>query len=92
MVVATPTRHLVRGSAGQPYRRSLPQHGLMANLAKVNFEGSNLFGATFKGANLYEANLLGANISGAMFDEANLSNAIWIDGKKCALGSIGSCQ
>ena len=63
-----------------------------ANLAKVNFEGSNLFGATFKGANLYEANLLGANISGAIFDEANLSNAIWIDGKKCALGSIGSCQ
>ena len=52
----------------------------------------SLFGATFKGANLYEANLLGANISGAIFDEANLSNAIWIDGKKCALGSIGSCQ
>ena len=47
---------------------------------------------SFKGANLYEANLLGANISGAIFDEANLSNAIWIDGKKCALGSIGSCQ
>mgnify|MGYP001253257572 CR=1 FL=1 len=33
-----------------------------------------------------------ANISGAIFDEANLSNAIWIDGKKCSLGSIGSCQ
>ena len=63
-----------------------------ANLAKVNFEGANLFGATFKGANLYEANLLGANVSSAIFDEANLSNAIWIDGKKCALGSIGSCQ
>ena len=63
-----------------------------ANLAKVNFEGSNLFGASFKGANLYEANLLGANISGAIFDEANLSNTIWIDGKKCSLGSIGSCQ
>ena len=46
----------------------------------------------FKGANLYEANLLGANISGAVFDEANLSSAIWVDGKKCALGSIGTCN
>ena len=26
------------------------------------------------------------------FDEANLSSAIWIDGKKCALGSIGVCN
>ena len=25
-------------------------------------------------------------------DEANLSNAIWVDGKKCALGSIGVCN
>jgi uncharacterized protein YjbI with pentapeptide repeats len=41
---------------------------------------------------LYEANLLGANISGAVFDEANLSSAIWVDGKKCALGSIGVCN
>ena len=41
---------------------------------------------------LYEANLLGANISGAVFEEANLSNAIWVDGKKCSLGSIGTCQ
>ena len=38
------------------------------------------------------ANLLGANISGAVFDEANLSSAIWVDGKKCALGSIGTCN
>ena len=51
-----------------------------------------MFGVSFKGANLYEANLLGANISGAIFDEANLSNVIWVDGKKCSLGSIGTCQ
>ena len=37
-------------------------------------------------------NLLGANISGAIFEEANLSNATWVDGKKCALGSISTCQ
>ena len=52
----------------------------------------SLFGASFKGANLFEANLLGANVSGAIFDEANLSNVTWIDGKKCALGSLGVCN
>ena len=63
-----------------------------SNLAKVNFEGANLYTSSFKGANLFEANLLGANISGAIFEEANLSGAIWVDGKKCALGSIGICN
>ena len=46
----------------------------------------------FKGANLFEANLTGANIANAIFEEANLSSAIWIDGKKCALGSVGKCD
>ena len=48
--------------------------------------------ASFKGANLFEANLTGANITNAVFDEANLSNVIWVDGKKCALGSVGNCD
>ena len=59
---------------------------------EVNFEGSNLFSASFKGANLFEANLTGANITNAVFEEANLSNTIWVDGKKCALGSVGTCD
>ena len=63
-----------------------------SNLAKVNFEGSNLYSASFKGANLFEANLTGANITNAVFEEANLSNVTWVDGKKCALGSIGTCD
>ncbi|MDP6785021.1 MAG: pentapeptide repeat-containing protein, partial [Alphaproteobacteria bacterium] len=45
-----------------------------------------------KGANLFEANLIGANITNAIFDEANLSNVIWVDGKKCSLGSVGNCD
>ena len=48
--------------------------------------------ASFKGANLFEANLTGANITNAVFDEANLSNVIWVDGKKCVLGSVGQCD
>ena len=63
-----------------------------SNLAKVNFEGANLFSSSFKGANLFEVNLTGANITGAIFEEANLSAAIWIDGKTCALGSVGTCN
>ena len=63
-----------------------------SNLAKVNFEGANLFMASFKGANLFEVNLTGANITNAVFEEANLSNVIWVDGKKCALGSVGQCD
>ena len=63
-----------------------------ARTTVVNFEGANLFMASFKGANLFEANLTGANITNAVFDEANLSNAIWVDGKKCALGSVGQCD
>ena len=63
-----------------------------SNLAKVNFEGANLYSSSFKGANLFETNMRGANITGAIFDEANLSNAFWVDGKKCALGSVGTCD
>ena len=37
-------------------------------------------------------NLTGANITGAIFEEANLSGAIWIDGRTCALGSVGTCN
>ena len=63
-----------------------------ANLAKANLEGANLFMSSFKGANLYEVNLIGAHITGAVFEEANLSGVIWIDGKKCAPGSVGTCN
>ena len=40
----------------------------------------------------FQFSIDGANITGAIFDEANLSGAIWIDGRKCALGSIGKCD
>ena len=53
---------------------------------------TQLFAASFKGANLFEVNLTGANITNAIFEEANLSNVTWIDGRKCSLGSIGTCD
>ncbi len=62
-----------------------------ANLTRSNFSGSSLIGANFTNSNLFEANFIGANILNATFEGANLNNAIWIDGKKCKLGSIGMC-
>ena len=47
----------------------------------------------FHGIELFfEADLTGANILNANFEGANLNNAIWVDGKKCKLRSIGECM
>jgi uncharacterized protein YjbI with pentapeptide repeats len=71
------------------------------DLSWEDFEGANLEGANLKGADLtgvifFNANLTGANLEGATvyranFAEVNLENAIWIDGRKCKKGSIGTC-
>ncbi len=64
---------------------------LGANLTRVNLKGSSLIETNFSNSNLFEADLTGANILNANFEGANLNNAIWIDGLKCNLGSIGKC-
>jgi len=46
-----------------------------------------MVGANLKDAILYKADLSNANLS-----ELILSNAIWTDGRKCAIGSIGKCN
>ena len=63
-----------------------------ANLTRVNFKGSSLVGTIFKNSNMFEADLTGANILNAIFEGANLNNAIWTNGKKCKLESIGKCK
>lgn len=63
-----------------------------ANLTRVSFKGASLIEATFKDSNLFEADFTGANILNANFEGANLNNAIWVDGSKCNLGSIGVCK
>jgi len=64
---------------------------LSANLTRVNFKGASLIETNFSNSNLFEADLTGANILNANFEGANLNNAIWIDGARCALGSISKC-
>lgn len=61
------------------------------NLKGANLKEANLTGANFFKADLTEANLLGAKIYRVNFVEVNLENAVWIDGRKCKKGSIGTC-
>ena len=63
-----------------------------ANLTRVDFMGSTLIDANFQNANLVEANFVSSNITNANFDGANFNGAIWTDGKKCGLNSIGKCN
>ncbi|MDD3519191.1 MAG: pentapeptide repeat-containing protein [Chromatiales bacterium] len=78
-----------------------------ANLMEANLEGAYLNGANLNGANLYGTHLSGANLTGATLILANLTNANlsgtnltgakldgarWVNGRICALGSIGRCE
>lgn len=61
--------------------------GQNAKLQKANLRGANLLDAKLQGADL-----TGADVTGARFLQANLSGATWIDGRRCADGSIGECK
>ena len=58
--------------------------------------GSAVVRVTQKTNDLASANRnisgLSVKLSEAIFEEANLSGAIWIDGRTCALGSVGTCN
>ncbi len=74
----------------------------LTNLKKVDFKNSNLIGAVlrksnlsnvdFSGSDLQYIDLTGSILRKTNFSKANLSNAIWVDGRKCAKNSIGSCK
>jgi hypothetical protein len=66
------------------------------DLRKANFRGADLSQANLSGADLGQANLRGANlyqaiVAGTNLYAADLTGAIWIDGRTCQLGSIGTC-
>lgn len=68
-----------------------------ANLRRANLTGAALQQAVLTGVNLEDAdlsyaNLTGAELAGARLQGTRLHRAIWIDGRVCATGSIGSCQ
>ena len=63
-----------------------------ANLTRVKFNGASLIGVSFKNSNLMEADFTASNILDADFTGSNLNNAIWTDGSRCGLESIGLCK
>ncbi len=73
----------------------------LSNLSYANFEGANLKGANLQQADLSYSNLTDSDLSfanlrdaklgGSDLQNATLDKAIWIDGRVCAVGSIGNC-
>jgi hypothetical protein len=73
-----------------------------ANLMGANLENVNLEHATLDDAGLEKANLKSAIIKNASMDHAtleetitinaNFEGTVWIDGRICKPGSIGSCK
>jgi uncharacterized protein YjbI with pentapeptide repeats len=57
-----------------------------ANLRAADLAYADLTGADLGYADLTGAVLGGANLEGARFDQA-----IWVDGRRCAAGSLGRC-
>ena len=67
------------------------------NLSKASLKGANLRYADLRNADLTRVDLSYADLSQAMiqeagFDMARFDHAIWVDGSKCAPGSIGKCR
>lgn len=67
-----------------------------ASLQRANLKGANLQQADLSYSNLTDsdlsfANLRDAKLGGSDLQNAKLDKAIWIDGRICAAGSIGSC-
>jgi len=68
-----------------------------ANLSGVRLIGANLRQTDLRYANLENADLSYADLTGAMLAGTNMmntqfDNAIWIDGRVCGKGSVGSCK
>ena len=68
----------------------------MADLRSASLVGTNLRNSDMRGANLVRADLSYADLQGAQlvgvnFEGARLDKAIWVDGQRCAEGSVGGC-
>ena len=62
-----------------------------ASMKGADLQQADLSQANLRGADLRYANLTGARLDGAALDGATLEHAIWIDGRQCQAGSVGSC-
>lgn len=62
-----------------------------ALLKGANLRAADLAYADLRGADLGYADLTGAVLGGALLDGTRLDQAIWVDGRRCAAGSVGTC-
>ena len=63
-----------------------------ASLKGASLRNADLTQAIFTQADLSYADFTGATIDQTDFSQAKLDHAIWIDGRKCQVGSIGHCR
>ncbi len=63
-----------------------------ADLRGAQLLGTRLKHARLRYADLSQANLARADLTGADLTGARLGNAIWIDGRTCAVNSVGVCR
>ncbi len=73
-----------------------------ANLMGANLEGVNLEKATLDDASCEKTNFRNSKLQGASMDHATIEEAdfkgadlqdvVWIDGRVCKKGSIGTCK
>ena len=63
-----------------------------AKLVGTSLEFATLTKANVTGADLSYANLVGAHIEGVNFSGAKMDKAVWVDGRICAVGSVGKCN
>ncbi len=62
-----------------------------ASLMGSSFRNSDMRGADLAGADLSYADLQGAEMAGVNLEGARLGKTIWVDGQRCAEGSVGGC-
>lgn len=62
-----------------------------ALLKGANLRAADLAYADLTGADLGYVDLTGAVLGGAILDGTRFDQAIWVDGRRCAAGSVGGC-
>jgi uncharacterized protein YjbI with pentapeptide repeats len=63
-----------------------------ADLSYAILQGADLTNADLRESDLSNADLKGATLKTARLHGAKLDHAIWVDGRVCAIGSMGKCN
>jgi len=64
---------------------------LNSRMIGVSFRNSLINNTNFSNSDLTYADFSNAELNNTVFEGARLDHAIWIDRRRCAVGSIGVC-